>query len=210
MSEKWNNVTPLQIYYLPNLNAFLHLQHLQLFFPTWTSANVTSCVHTCSPALTPPHCHRRTSGLLIRFCHPLLEIHGLLPNLNENPSPSPDLHLQHTQVLPASLIPSTYFLSSPQGLCTFSSLYLEHPYCYSARGRLLLMIQRSLPRTPHLKKPLLTSLNHVLLHFVGFIILFTYGFTWVLPSTLECDILEKMKTCLVYAISPAAGRAPER
>jgi len=47
--------------------------------------------------------------------------------------------------------------------------------------------------------------------FIGFIILFTYGFACVLPSpTLECKILEKMETCLVYAISPAAGRVPER
>lgn len=151
--------------YLPNLNTFLHLQHLQLFFPTRTSANVTSCVHICSPALTPPHCHRRTSRPLIRFCHSLLEIHWLLPNLDENPNPSPGLHLQHTWVLPASrYCPHSHLLSSPQGLCTFSSLYLEHPYFYSANGGLLLMIQRTLPRPPHLKKPLLITLNPVLLH----------------------------------------------
>lgn len=196
--------------YLPNLNTFLHLQHLQLFFPTWTSANVTSCVHICSPALTLPHCHRRTSRLLMRLSF-LLEIHWLLPNLDANPNPSPGLPLQHTQVLPASLMPPP-----PPLIFTPGSLH----FLFSRpRISLLLFCTWSAPshdserpsQTPTFKEASPDYSQSCFASFIGFIILFTYGFTCVLSSpTLECKMLEKMETCLVYVISPAAGRVPDR
>lgn len=144
-------VTPLQV--LLSLSPksgilFLHPPTSPTIFPTLTSANVTSCVHICSSALTLPHCHRRTSRLLMRLSF-LLEIHWLLPTrCKSNPSPGlPPAHAG-TACFPDAPTPTSY---SPQGLCTFSSLTQNILTSILAMVGSF-MIQRGLPCSPAFKE----------------------------------------------------------
>ena len=129
--------------YLPNWNIFLYLQHLQLLFPTWTSANVT---YLLGPHLLPsPHPSTQSQRDLMTSNQSLSFPAGNLlasPKLRLK-SQSLTLSSHLAQVGPACF-PDLTSSSSPQGLCTFYSRYQEHCYCYSAHGWHLLIIPRSL------------------------------------------------------------------
>lgn len=166
MSEKWNDVTPLQV--LLSLSSKSEYISPPPTSPTiFSYPDLSKCDLLCPHLLPSPH-PSTLSQKDLKATNQILSFPAW------NPLASPKLRWKSQSFTwsspPAHAGPACFLIPPPLPplILTPGSLHFlfspPRTCFYSAHGQLLLMIQRSLPRPPHLKKPLLITLNPVLLH----------------------------------------------